>query len=114
MRVRVGLDDVIQPEELRHVQPWEADGGRRLREAVMDFACRGSWVLGTACGHCPRCQDEARALIPKLLTQRKELEAKLTMIAMVLPPIFEQGDYTDAYKIVAFDEARRVFYRKEK
>jgi hypothetical protein len=80
----------------------------------MDFACRGSWVLGTACGHCDLCRDEARVLIPKLLTERKELQAKLTMIAMVLPPVFEQGDYTDAYKIVAFDEARRVFHRKGK
>jgi hypothetical protein len=71
-------------------------------------------MLGTACTHCPRCRDEARALIPMLLTERKELQAKITMVAMVLPPIFDQGDYTDAFKIVAFDEARRVFHRKEK
>jgi hypothetical protein len=81
---------------------------------MMTATCRGSWVLGTACGYCQRCQDEARELIPKLLTERKELQAKLTMVAMVLPPVFEQGDYTDAYKIVAFDEARRVFHRKGK
>jgi hypothetical protein len=26
-------------------------------------SCRGSWLLGTACGHCPRCESERQALI---------------------------------------------------
>jgi hypothetical protein len=80
----------------------------------MDATCRGSWMLGTACGHCFRCRDEARELIPRLLIERKESQARLVRVASVLPPIFEQGDYTDAFKIAAFDEARRVFHRKDK
>jgi hypothetical protein len=28
--------------------------------------CRGSWMLGTACGQCERCYEEARELIPQL------------------------------------------------
>ncbi len=31
--------------------------------------CRGSWMLGSACGECDRCIEEAKKLIPSL---RKE------------------------------------------
>jgi hypothetical protein len=45
----------------------------------MQVTCKGSWRLGTACGECSKCRDEARHLIPLLLAdnfQMRELHGK--------------------------------------
>jgi hypothetical protein len=71
--------------------------------------CKGSWMLGTACGKCPACADEALKMMPSLVADNK----KLSPIIGLIRPIPEYGDYSDAYKARAYDEARRVLYDKQ-
>lgn len=81
---------------------------------MMDQAiCRGSWMLGSACGHCQRCLDEAGDVIPKLLRDHEELQARLIHVVSIIPPPFTDSnwDYADKFKAAAFDEVRRLIHR---
>jgi hypothetical protein len=37
----------------------------------MEPECKGSWSLGTACGKCKRCADEALELMPRMMSLYK-------------------------------------------
>ena len=41
--------------------------------------CKGSWVLGTACGTCKHCRDEAVAIVPALVNDRNKLRRVLAL-----------------------------------
>jgi hypothetical protein len=62
LRLRSGLDDVVQPAKLRYAQPWEADSGRRLREAVMTPDQYESLI--TALKFCRDLADEELPHVP--------------------------------------------------
>lgn len=51
--------------------------------------CRGSWVLGSACGCCVRCADEAMTLIPKLIEENKQFSG------MIKPAASDDHDYSN-------------------
>lgn len=40
-----------------------------------DTVCRGSWVLGTACGECGRCRDSVAEAAAEIRRLRDALEA---------------------------------------
>lgn len=40
---------------------------------MSEAICKGSWRLGTACGDCPKCRDEARQLIPLLIADCNQM-----------------------------------------
>lgn len=40
-----------------------------MNEAI----CKGSWAVGSACGQCERCHEEARKLLPRLISQSKDM-----------------------------------------
>lgn len=42
--------------------------------------CKGSYVLGTACGNCPKCQRDANNLIPQYRAEIAELNAKIELL----------------------------------
>lgn len=42
--------------------------------------CRGSWALGTACGQCDRCIEEA----PKEIARLKQVERNNAVLAAAL------------------------------
>lgn len=56
--------------------------------------CRGSYALGTACGHCERCADDRERMLDKSLKDRPEDTWKAELhemhhrlaIALGLPP----------------------------
>ncbi len=39
--------------------------------------CKGSWWLGTACGRCERCYEEARKCLPALIESGKAVREVL-------------------------------------
>lgn len=49
-----------------------------------DAICKGSWALGSACGHCARCADEAREIIPKMLAAYKTSAMKVARAVSAL------------------------------
>lgn len=51
---------------------------------MIEGICKGSWVLGTACGHCQRCNDEASSLIPELRNELKSANFKYAKCAGAL------------------------------
>lgn len=44
-----------------------------MNEAI----CKGSWWLGSACGKCERCHEEARKIIPPMIKQAKAMRETL-------------------------------------
>ena len=73
-----------------------------------DALCRGSWLLGTACGKCPRCIEEAGPIIRSLRDNEEKLTRKLTRIHLCLIPQVGPNDITDTFKVTCFNEARRI------
>lgn len=63
--------------------------------------CKGSWLLGSACGRCERCRDEAAKLLPAMIEKGKLLDTVRQMIAAGA-----QG--SQAYKLATLDEVRRL------
>lgn len=51
---------------------------------MSEAICRGAWMLGTACGHCSRCMDEASRLIPKLREEIQPNNIKVSKLAAAL------------------------------
>jgi hypothetical protein len=47
-----------------------------MNEAI----CKGSWWLGSACGKCERCHEEARKALPPLIKQAKAMRETLVAI----------------------------------
>jgi hypothetical protein len=40
-----------------------------------DVVCKGSYFLGSNCGHCERCQQERREILLKVQESRRLLQA---------------------------------------
>lgn len=40
---------------------------------MTEAICKGSWRIGTACGECSKCRDEARQLIPLLIAENNQM-----------------------------------------
>lgn len=40
---------------------------------MTEAVCKGSWRIGTACGECAKCRDEARQLIPLLMADNHQM-----------------------------------------
>jgi hypothetical protein len=74
----------------------------------MDAVCKGSWMLGTACGHCSRCVEMAKPTIDALLADIDEKKARMSTILSCLPPGGHGFDISDEFKVKCFDEARRL------
>ena len=45
-----------------------------------EVICKGSWWLGSACGRCERCHEEARKCLPPLIKHAKAMREVLTGI----------------------------------
>lgn len=65
--------------------------------------CRGSWVLGSACGHCQRCADTALEGARILQAQAKDLRANARQQAIT--------DLGKAFKTFAPDLAGELVVR---
>lgn len=45
---------------------------------MTEALCKGSWRLGTACGRCAKCIEEAQQLIPLLIAENFQMREVLT------------------------------------
>lgn len=84
--------------------------GLRAQDLLCGAICKGSWVLGTACGRCAKCRDEALGIVGKLMPAYRRLQEQMTMLVAVLPRGGHGYDYSDEYKVQCFEEARRIAY----
>lgn len=76
--------------------------------------CRGSWLLGTACGHCQRCIKEAPSAIATLRASLEAVEKRTKLVVSIIPPPVKYGyDFLDSVKIKMFDAVREQLYDKE-
>jgi hypothetical protein len=46
--------------------------------------CKGSWRLGTACGDCSRCLEEAKTAIPELISETNKLRLANSNLAAAM------------------------------
>jgi hypothetical protein len=74
--------------------------------------CRGSWMLGSACGRCRRCHVEAAELLPEFMRRNKKSARLLEIVATYVPRRSESVEYKDHFKVHLFDELRRAFYEE--
>lgn len=90
------------------------DGKDRFIEIQDEAWCKGSFLLGSACGRCTRCVDEALQLVPQLLKERRVRIEESTLIHHAIPDRPLAGhqalDFTDKFKLACFEEARRILY----
>jgi hypothetical protein len=86
----------------------------QLADDLAGPVCKGSWLLGTACGHCQRCIKEAPEAIAALRATLDVSIARTTLIVSMIPPRAPLNyDFVDSVKIKMFDAIREQLYDKE-
>ena len=80
---------------------------------MTDAVCKGSWVLGSACGRCSRCAEEAPRAIASLLTTVNAFERRLKLIVGCIPPPSGMGDYAADVKAKLFEACRSQLYDEQ-
>lgn len=90
----------------------EEDRGRRADQAAREACCKGSWVLGTACGRCLKCRDEAARLLPGVMEEARLAGERLAAIQGVMPPNIAGFEVGEKFKVACYDEVRRLLTAK--
>jgi hypothetical protein len=81
---------------------------------TIEVVCRGSWVLGTACGHCQRCIETAPATIAGLRSDLERAHRLNKVVISVIPPPCPPGhDFVDAFKVKMFEALQAQIYDEE-
>jgi hypothetical protein len=110
-RFRVKLDAAISLALERFILRLDAaraeQAAHRQEHAVV---CRGSWVLGTACGHCSRCAAELPKAMEYFRDKAAVLEGRLRLVIQMIPPPSGMGDYADSVKVHLFEALRAQLY----
>ena len=84
-------------------------GGAGLHASNERAQCRGSWLLGSACGSCPACAVEAPRAIEALRRDVADLRDKLRCVEAVVPPrSATTQDLSETVKVALFDAVRGI------
>lgn len=78
----------------------------------MTIHCRDSWLLGTACGHCSRCAEEAPATIAHLRERLEHLEDLERIVRAIVPQPCDRLEMLDHAKVRLFDAPRALIWSK--
>ena len=71
--------------------------------------CRGSWELGSACGECQRCRDEAVELVPRLVRDFRVLQGKMVLVCSVCETVARIGDsMSREFRDACLQEIQRI------
>jgi hypothetical protein len=74
------------------------------------FFCHGNWLIGSACGKCPRCAETAKPAIEGLRKELADTERRLFAVLALVPRSSSGRDLSDRDKARLFDEVRREIY----
>lgn len=83
-------------------------------EIIMQIAqlanCKGDWVIGTACGKCPKCFDNAPKAIEFLRAESRGYLMSLTAIAPILSAA--RATQSDTFRLACLDEIARLIHKE--
>ncbi len=76
LKARIAQLEALLKEAMHRPNP-DMDLHNRIR------TCRGSYTLGTACGHCERCTWERKHPVPQV-SKVEKLEARIAQLEALL------------------------------
>lgn len=77
------------------------------------LTCKGSWTLGSACGQCKRCAEEALRLVPELLAKAKVTEDRAEVLSAVVASVAAFSVEVDDGRDSLLERAAGLLWRRE-